>query len=613
MTDASWWERTHDEPGFLVAYFSPEFGLDASFPNYAGGLGVLAGDHLKTAHDLGVPIVGVGLFYRRGYFRQAIVRGRQREQYPELDPATCGLTLVRETGGRPVEVEVDLAGEAAVAQIWRTEFDSAPAYLLDAHVEANPPALRDVTDILYGPDREHRIRQEILLGVGGARALKALELEPTVFHMNEGHAAFLALERIRSLVEEEGLALDDAFARVRSSTVFTTHTPVPEGNERFDAALARRYLDGIAEGWGVAIDDLLELGSAPGDDAFGLTPLALRTSAFANGVSKQHGAVSRGMWRALWAEVSDDDVPIGHVTNGVHAPTWVAGEIRELLERAGVDLVGAPDEQGWEKALEVEASELWAAHRRCKERLLGAVEKRAKVGGEGLDPEALTIAYARRIVPYKRASLLFSEPERALELVHSQDRPIQILYAGKAYPADDPGKSALADVIAIASSAEAQGRVAFLEDYDMEIAALLVQGADVWLNNPRRPLEASGTSGMKAAMNGVLNLSVLDGWWPEAYSPEVGWAIPEEISAKGSEQEAAELLRLLEDEIAPTYFERVEGVPTRWLDLMRSAIAAVGANFNGARMVAEYVDRYYLPAHVGAEPGPAPDKVPTTL
>jgi starch phosphorylase len=609
----SWWERAHDEPGFLVAYFSPEFGLDVSLPNYAGGLGVLAGDHLKTSHDLGLPLVGVGLYYRKGYFRQAIARGQQRENYPELDPDSCGLTLARAPDGRPVEVAVDLAGETVRARVWRTGFESAPAYLLDANVDSNAPLLRDVTDVLYGPDREHRIRQEVLLGVGGVRALRALGLEPTVFHMNEGHATFLTLERIRVLVAEHGLSFDEAFARVRGSTVFTTHTPVPEGNERFDVALARRYLADLAEGCGVPVEVLLDLGAAPGDDAFGLTPLALRSSAFSNGVSALHGGVSRSMWKGLWAEDAADKVPIGHVTNGVHAPTWVAPEIRELLERAGVRLRGAPDEQSWERAAELDAAELWSAHVRCKERLLDSIRERSRIGGDGLLRDALTIVYARRIVPYKRASLFFSDLERALELVNDEARPIQVVYAGKAYPADDAGKAALADVVAIARSEDAGGRVVFLEDYDMAVASLLVQGADVWLNNPRRPLEASGTSGMKAALNGALNLSVLDGWWPEAYSPEIGWAIPQPVSDGGNDhEEAGELLRLVDLEVAPTYYERVDGVPTRWLHHMRSSIATVGERFNGARMVAEYVERYYLPAHEGSAPELASGQVRTS-
>jgi glycogen phosphorylase len=614
LHNSSWWERSYGEPGFLVAYFSPEFGLDASLPVYAGGLGILAGDHLKTARDLGVPLVGVGLLYRKGYFRQSIVRGQQQETYPELDPLTAPLTLERGADGGPLRVEVELAGEPVLAQIWRTELPSAPAYLLDTDIEDNAPSARPVTDVLYGPDRQHRIRQEVLLGVGGARALAALGLEPTVFHMNEGHAAFLALERIRALVEDGGLGFDDALEQVRRSTVFTTHTPVPEGNERFDRELARRYLEGLAQGCGVPVDDLLALGRAPGDESFGLTPLALRTAAHSNGVSRLHGAVARRMWGPIFADRDAEDVPIGHVTNAVHGPTWVSGDLKALLQEVGVQLEAGPEEQGWERAVELDPAELWNAHARCKGRLLDVVASRDRreVRGGALDPEALTIAFARRFAPYKRANLLFSELERALGLLADPQRPMQIVYAGKAYPADEAGKKILAEVVRIARSRETNGRVVFLEDYDMELARLLVQGVDVWLNNPRLPQEASATSGMKAAMNGVLNLSVLDGWWPEAYSPGLGWGISEELSRRGDEHEAAELRRLLQEEVAPTFYERgPDGLPLRWLEMMRASIAAVGGAFNGARMVVEYLERYYLPAHAAGPTGTAAGQVRT--
>ncbi len=614
LHNSSWWKRSYGEPGFLVAYFSPEFGLDASLPVYAGGLGILAGDHLKTARDLGVPLVGVGLLYRKGYFRQSIVRGEQQETYPELDPLTAPLTLERGADGGPLRVEVELAGEPVLAQIWRTELPSAPAYLLDTDIEDNAPSARPVTDVLYGPDREHRIRQEVLLGVGGARALAALGLEPTVFHMNEGHAAFLALERIRALVEDGGLGFDDALERVRRSTVFTTHTPVPEGNERFDRELARRYLEGLAQGCGAPVDDLLALGRAPGDESFGLTPLALRTAAHSNGVSRLHGAVARRMWGPIFADRDAEDVPIGHVTNAVHGPTWVSGDLKALLQEVGVQLEAGPEEQGWERAVELDPAELWNAHARCKARLLDVVASRDRraVRGGALDPEALTIAFARRFAPYKRANLLFSELERALGLLADPQRPMQIVYAGKAYPADEAGKKILAEVVRIARSRQTNGRVVFLEDYDMELARLLVQGVDVWLNNPRLPQEASATSGMKAAMNGVLNLSVLDGWWPEAYSPGLGWAISEELSRRGDEHEAAELRRLLQEEVAPAFYERgPDGLPLRWLEMMRASIAAVGGAFNGARMVAEYLERYYLPAHAAGSAGTAAGQVRT--
>jgi glycogen phosphorylase len=603
---ASWWARAHGEESFLVAYFSPEFGVDASLPVYSGGLGVLAGDHLKSAGDLGIPLVAVGLFYRRGYFRQSVAQGKQQEQYPVLDPEELGLTLERDDSGRPVLVEVELDAEAVSLQIWRREVRGLALYLLDSDVPGNSEAGREVTDALYGGDREHRIRQELVLGVGGARALGALGLRPSVYHLNEGHAVFLTLERIRALVEERGLDFEDALEAVRRSTVFTTHTPVPAGNERFDAGLVLRYLGGLAEACGIREDVLLGLGSAPGEDEFGLTPLALRTSAYANGVSSVHGGVSRRMWHGLWPDLDEDDVPIGHVTNGVHAPTWVGPDLEELLERAGVALPGGPDEQHWESARDVDPEELWNLHVRAKERLLAVVARRGtggRLGGEALTADALTIGFARRFATYKRAALLFSDVAAFSRLLTSSERPVQFVFAGKAHPADTEGKEVLAEVVRFAGGRDARGRVAFVPDYDIELASVLVQGVDVWLNNPRPPYEASGTSGMKAALNGVLNLSVLDGWWPEAYSPEIGWALSAELAERGDAAEADELLRLLGEEVAPTYYARdASGLSARWLEMMLASIATVGQGFNGARMVAEYVERFYLPAHEAGLP-----------
>jgi starch phosphorylase len=603
---ASWWERTHSDESFLVAYFSPEFGVDASLPVYSGGLGVLAGDHVKSAGDLGIPLVAVGLFYRRGYFRQSVAQGRQQERYPELDPAELGLVLERDDAGRPRLVRVELEKEAVSLQIWRREVRGRPLYLLDSDVPGNSEAGRSVTDALYGGDREHRIRQELALGVGGARALAAVGLRPSVYHLNEGHAVFLTLERIRALVQERGLDFGDALETVRRSTVFTTHTPVPAGNERFDDDLARRYLAGLAEASGVPVDAVLALGSAPDEDEFGLTPLALRTSGYANGVSAVHGGVSRQMWQGLWPELGGDDVPIGHVTNAVHAPSWVAPDLEELLERAGVVLLGGPDEQHWERARDVDPTELWNLHVHAKELLLEVISQRGtggRLGGEALTADALTIGFARRFATYKRASLVFSDVAGFSRLLTNPNRPIQFVFAGKAHPADTEGKEVLAEVVRFAGSRDARGRVAFVPDYDIDVASVLVQGVDVWLNNPRPPYEASGTSGMKAALNGVLNLSVLDGWWPEAYSPEIGWALPADLAERGDAAEAEELLRLLGDEVAPTYYERdATGLSPRWLEMMRASIATVGQGFNGARMVAEYVERFYLPAHEAGVP-----------
>ncbi len=583
-----------------VAYFSLEFGLDDSLRIYSGGLGVLAGDHLKSASELGVPLAGVGLFYGHGYFRQGLDdSGWQHERYPAVDPALLPLTLERDDEGRPQLVHVQLAGEPVAAQIWRADVGRVPLYLLDADVEQNAPETRLVTSALYGGDRELRIRQELLLGVGGVRALELLGVRPTVFHMNEGHAAFLALERIRALVEA-GVALADAFALVRASTVFTTHTPVPAGNEVFDQELVRAYLAPIVAACGLEWDAFAGLGRSGDDDrGFGLTPLALRTSGRANGVAALHGEVSRRMWAPIWPSRPAQDVPIGHVTNGVHARTWISAELQALLDANGVRPAEAPDDQGWERALGLADADLWAVHLARKRALGEAVAARAS---RFLDPEALTIGFARRFATYKRAGLLFSQPQRLAQLLGDPERPLQLVVAGKAHPADEGGKALIRRIVEATRELRADGRIVFVEDYDMDVARHLVSGVDVWLNTPRRPLEASGTSGMKAGMNGVLNASILDGWWPEGYAPELGWAIGEGFEADSEEQQDAHdresLYRILEEEIVPCFYERgAGGLPERWLAMMKASIAGVGARFTTHRMVAEYTAAYYLPAH----------------
>jgi starch phosphorylase len=519
-----------------VAYFSMEFALDDRLPIYAGGLGVLAGDHLKSASDLGAPIVAVGLLYRQGYFVQVIDEaGRQREEYPDIDPEAVG--LVRE----PVSVEVELAEETVPVGVWRLDIGSVPLYLLES--DALVPRL-------YTIDREERIRQEVVIGVGGVRALAALGHEPTACHLNEGHAAFASLERIRHLVEEQGLSPDAAVEQVRATTVFTTHTPVPEGNEVFEPELARCYVGDLVARCGLSWDFLESEGQV------GLTPLALRTAAYANGVSELHGEVSREMWPGF---------EIGSITNGAHVPTWKA----------------VPDG--------LEGEELWNAHLDRKHKLVDFVRERT---GTELDPELLTIGFTRRFAPYKRATLLFTEPDRLAAL------PVQVVISGKAHPADELGKELIAQVTALAREPPLSGRVAFLPNYNMEIASYVTSGSDVWLNNPRRPMEASGTSGMKAAMNGVLNLSVLDGWWPEAYSPELGWA----IAGESDDADRAELYRLLEEEVVPAFNDDRD----RWLRMMKTSIEKVTPEFSSHRMVKEYAERYYAPASAAAaghEPG----------
>ncbi|HLY85018.1 MAG TPA: alpha-glucan family phosphorylase [Gaiellaceae bacterium] len=590
----TWWLAQGEPSDLLVAYFSAEFGLDESLPVYSGGLGILAGDHLKAASELGVPLVGVGLFYRRGYFRQRLDDGdRQVERYPRNDPSRLPLELVPMA---PVIELADDGGDLVPVRlgVWRAQVGRVSLYLLDTKIGGNPEWARDVTDVLYGGSRENRLRQELVLGVGGVRVLRRLGLEPTVFHLNEGHSAFLQLERMRELVEDQGLTAEEALWRLRASTVFTTHTPVPAGNEVFDPELVRRNLEGLVERCGLAWDEFAALGKVAADErGFGLTPFALRSAQYANGVSELHGAVSRGMWHGIWPERRVDQVPITSITNGVHQRTWISGELESLL--------GDTDPQ-FERARELSGDDLWAAHRSAKERLLEFVARTR--GARELDPNVLTIGFARRFATYKRASLLFSRPDRLAALLADPDRPIQVLVAGKAHPADEGGKDVIQLVVEFAREPVAAGRVVFLEDYEMTLARRLVQGVDVWLNTPRRPLEASGTSGMKAALNGVINCSILDGWWAEAYSPRVGFAIETlegaETEAEQDEADADALYAVLEEQVLPAHYERDgAGLPQHWIELMRESIAELGPRFGTARMVAEYVERLYLPAHEG--------------
>jgi len=590
--EETWWRSRNLPSDLLVAYFSAEFGLDESLPIYSGGLGVLAGDYLKAASELGIPLVGIGLFYRRGYFQQQLdEHDRQIEHYPLTLTTRLPLELV------PMAPVVELADDdgnlvPVRLGVWRATVGRVSLYLIDTHLEGNPDWA--ITDTLYGGDRANRLRQEVLLGVGGVRVLRGLGLEPTVFHLNEGHSAFLQLERMRELVEEQGLSPDEAIERLRASTVFTTHTPVPAGNEVFDPGLVQASLGGLVERCGLAWDDFLALGKVEADDkGFGLTPFALRTAQYANGVSELHGAVSREMWHGLWPEARVDQVPITSVTNGVHQRTWLSPELEALL--------GDTDPQ-FERARELAADDLWAAHRGAKERLLEFIVTTR--GARELDPDVLTIGFARRFATYKRASLLFSRPERLAQLLADPERPIQVLVAGKAHPADEEGKNLIQLIVDFARESTAAGRVVFLEDYEMTLARRLVQGVDLWLNTPRRPHEASGTSGMKAALNGVLNCSILDGWWAEAYSPTCGFAIGGPEARSESEQDEADaeaLYAVLEEQVLPAYYERDEaGLPQRWIALMRESIAELGPRFGTARMAAEYVERLYLPAHEGA-------------
>ncbi|MEV5201914.1 alpha-glucan family phosphorylase [Streptomyces sp. NPDC053720] len=604
-----------------VAYFSPEFGVTAALPQYSGGLGILAGDHLKAASDLGVPLVGVGLLYRHGYFRQSLSRdGWQQEHYPVLDPNELPLTLVREADGTPSRVVLALPGGRSLhAHIWLARVGRVPLLLLDSDVEENAPGEREVTDRLYGGGSEHRLLQEMLLGIGGVRAVRTFcrltgHPEPEVFHTNEGHAGFLGLERIREL-SGTGLDFDSAMESVRAGTVFTTHTPVPAGIDRFDRELVARHFGDDGELPGVGVERILQLGmeTYPGGEPglFNMAVMGLRLAQRANGVSTLHGSVSRGMFAGLWPGFDPAEVPITSVTNGVHAPTWVAPEVFRLRNRYG----GTPGR--WDSAAEVPDRELWELRRSLRAQLVTEVRERlhaswrargaepAELGwiDSVLDPDVLTIGFARRVPSYKRLTLMLRDRDRLRELLLHPDRPVQIVVAGKAHPADDGGKRLVQELVRFSDDPRVRHRIVFLPDYGMAMAQKLYPGCDVWLNNPLRPLEACGTSGMKAALNGCLNLSVLDGWWDEWFEPDFGWAIP---TAEGlaldedrrDDLEAAALYELIEDRVAPRFYDRggEEGLPGRWIEMVRRTLGTLGPKVLAARMVGEYVERLYAPA-----------------
>ncbi len=617
-----WFQEAYPHVGDLrIAYFSLEFGLDTALPIYSGGLGVLAGDHLKSASDLGLPLVGMGLLYSNGYFRQALnVDGWQQERYPPNDWSKVPVHRQVGADGAQIHIELTMAGTPVRAAVWRAQVGRVPLYLLDADIEDNPPEIREITASLYGGDRERRIRQELLLGIGGLRALNAVGVTPTVFHMNEGHSAFLALERIRALMHDDGLTRGAALEQVTGSTIFTTHTPVPAGNEVFDVALLRDYLEPVAADLGLDWDAFVDMGQVPGQDEaqFGMTPLALRTAAFANGVSRLHGEVSREMWQSLWPGLPVAEVPIASITNGIHPRTWLSIEMSQLLDRyLGPRLSESPyDQSVWERVDNIPPGELWRVKQRRRERLVlvtrarlraqmerrGAGRAALREADETLQPDILTLGFARRFATYKRATLLFRQADRLARLLTNPDRPVQLVFSGKAHPADQPGKELIQAIVRFAQDPRVRQRVVFVEDYDMGLSRLLVSGCDVWLNVPRRPLEASGTSGMKAVVNGVLNVSVPDGWWDEGYAPEVGWSIGNRESYEDpDEQDAIEcdaLFNLLEQEVIPLFYDRdASGLPRQWVARMTASMARLGAEFNTHRMVQEYTEWGYLPAH----------------
>jgi starch phosphorylase len=630
LSEDRWYQRRMADTGpRAIGYFSPEFGITAVLPQYSGGLGILAGDHLKAASDLGVPIIGVGLLYRHGYFKQSLSReGWQQETYPVLDPDELPISLLREADGSGATIAIQMPdGPDLLARIWVASVGRVPLLMLDTDVEGNPQHYVDVTDRLYGGTSEHRLRQELLLGVGGVRALRAYARitgapEPEVFHTNEGHAGFLGIERIRELTVAEdgpGLDFDTALEVGRASTVFTTHTPVPAGIDRFSRTLVEQYLGDHGATPGVPIGRILALGTedyAGGDTGvFNMAVMGFRLAQRANGVSLLHGEVSRGMFNGLWPAFDEAEVPIGSITNGVHAPTWVAREVIALATARGAD-PDADDTDGfWAAVDQVPGREIWSVKRVLRERLVQDARKRLRRSWEkrgaaraeltwiddALDPDVLTIGFARRVPSYKRLTLMLRDPERLRRLLLDPERPVQLIIAGKSHPADEGGKRLIQELVRFADEADVRHRIVFLPNYDIAMAQPLYPGCDVWLNNPLRPYEACGTSGMKAALNGGLNLSILDGWWDEWYDGENGWAIPSadglDDADKRDDLEAAALYDLIEREVAPRFYDvDGDGVPTRWVEMLRHTLKSLGPKVLATRMVRDYTRQLYAPA-----------------
>jgi starch phosphorylase len=617
----TWFARAHpDMQGQTIAYFSAEFGLHESLPIYSGGLGILAGDHCKEASDLGLPFVGVGFLYPQGYFIQRInADGVQEAIYEKLHFSEVSATPAVGPDGSEVVINVDLPGRKVYAKVWKIQVGRIPLYLMDTDVDPNAPGDRDLSARLYGGNQEIRISQEIVLGIGGVRALRALGLKPAVWHMNEGHAAFLGLERAHELVAEQKLSFAEAREAVAASSVFTTDTPVPAGNDAFGVDLIDRFFSGYWGQLGLSREQFLELAHQDQSwgQSFGMTVLALRLSGQHNGVSALHGDVSRKMWAFLWPGVDAEEVPITSITNGVHTATWLAPALALLYDRQ----LGATWQQNiddiktWEPITQADDASMWHIHTRLKAELVSDVRERLRQHrlrlGEGalhiqeadtlLDPNAFTIGFARRFATYKRATLIFRDLERLRRLLHAPGRPVQIVFAGKAHPADDPGKALIQQIYRLSRQPDFVGKIVFLEGYDMAMARTLVSGVDLWLNNPIRPYEASGTSGQKASLNGVPNCSILDGWWEEGFNGKNGWAFGEQRDYQNqelqSEADALALYTVLEQEILPLYYTRdAQGIPHGWLNVMKEAIRTVASQFSTARMVKEYTGRLYIPA-----------------
>lgn len=607
-----------------VVYFSAEFGIHESVPIYSGGLGVLAGDHIKSASGLGIPLLAVGLFYNQGYFKQQLdIDGYQHEEY--LQSRVDLLPIERAIGadGEPIMVQVDTRSGPIFAQVWKMSVGRVNLYLLDCDVEGNSPEDRELTSRLYGGDTRTRIRQELVLGVGGVRAIRALGVVPGVYHLNEGHSVFATLEAVRGRMDRDGYSFDDAVRKVARQTVFTTHTPVPAGHDRFDGGLMEEHLGPMRDALGISHDQLMGLGRVEPhnhDEPFCMTVLGLKLSRRANAVSNLHGHVSRKMWSNLWPWRVEEEVPIGHITNGVHVPSWLSWQMLMLYDRIfpanWFRRMGESDI--WEKIYECDPGELWETHYALKNLLLQFVRRRVsrqcRRRGECdeaveqartvLDPNVLTIGFARRFATYKRADLVLGELDRLLALVTNPDRPIQIIFAGKAHPADEPGKALIRKIANLRHDPHIGGRIVFVEDYDINVCRHLIQGVDVWLNNPRRPLEASGTSGQKVVLNGGLNCSILDGWWAEAFDGRNGFAIGRgETHARDEitdRRDSEALYKVLENEVIPTFYERdSDGLPRTWIKMMMNSISSLAWRFSSHRMVMDYARACYVPAAGG--------------
>ena len=624
-TQTTWGSRNAGVLGSKpVAYFSAEFGIHESLPIYSGGLGVLSGDHIKSASGLGIPLVAVGLFYDQGYFRQHLdTEGWQQEEYIDTKVENMAMEPARDPEGNSITISIDTLDGQLQAKVWLVRVGRIPLYLLDCDVEGNRPEDRELTSRLYGGDVRTRIRQELVLGVGGVKALRALGIVPGVYHLNEGHSGFAPLEVIRERMADEGMSFDESLREVAQQTVFTTHTPVPAGHDRFEGSLVEEHLGPLRNQLGISYEQLMGLGRVEPQnegETFCMTVIGLKLSRRANAVSSLHGHVSRRMWAHLWPWRVEEEIPIGHITNGVHVPSWLALPMQQLYDKClGADWQNTMgDPEVWQNIYNVDPGELWETHNTLKSRLLGFVRRRLsrqcrhrnedeamiENARNVLDPSALTIGFARRFATYKRADLFLRNLDEFAAMMSDSNRPVQFIFAGKAHPADEPGKKLIQKIANLRHDPQFSGRIVFVEDYDINVGRHLVQGVDVWLNNPRRPLEASGTSGQKVVLNGGLNCSVLDGWWAEAYNGRNGFGIGHGSQHAdldiGDERDAERLMRVLRDEVVPLFYDRdADGLPQEWIGRMTDSIATMAARFSAHRMVMDYVDKSYLVAAGG--------------